>query len=210
MSKFCDRLFSKEFFKKDVTVSIVIALIFSIILNLVGFDTKCERIRNNVLRLHILANSNSEEDQKMKLEIRDCLLLASNGILDGAKNKEDAILAANEKLSTFEDIAQKVVKSYGKDYPIKIEISKTYFDTREYEDFTLPAGQYEALRILIGKAEGKNWWCIMFPSLCIPAAKSKNSLEEVTDKSASNITKNYKKYKVKFKIVEVYEKFKNR
>ncbi len=210
MSKFFDRLFSKEFFKKDVTVSIVIALIFSIILNLVGFDTKCERIRNNVLRIHILANSDSDQDQKMKLEIKDCILLASNGILNEAMSKEEAILAASKKLSTFEDIAQKVVKSYGKDYPVKVEIEKTYFDTREYEDFTLPAGQYDALRVLIGKAEGKNWWCIMFPTLCIPAAKSKSSIEAVTNKSTAKITENYKNYKVKFKIVEIYERLKRR
>ncbi len=210
MPNFFYKLCSKEFFKKDITLSICIALIFSIILSLIGFDAKCQSVRENVFRLHILANSDSTEDQKIKLEIRDCILAAGNGVFGDAENKDDVILLAKSEVTKFKEIAEKVIKSYGKDYPVTVEIKKTYFDTRVYEDFTLPAGEYDALRLLIGKGEGKNWWCIMFPAMCIPAAKGKKSMAEVAGEGAEQIVKNGQKYKMEFKIVEIFERLKQR
>ena len=210
MSSFLQRLFSKEFFKKDITMSICIALILAFILNLVGFDTKCERLRKDILRLHILANSDSEQDQRMKLEIRDCIVAAGGGIFEGAENKDEAMLKAKEQMDKFKTVAENVVKSYGKDYNITVCLEKTYFDTREYEEFTLPAGEYDALKVLVGEAKGKNWWCIMFPSMCIPAAKASKSIAEVTGNGAAEITENPQKYKMEFKIVEIFERLKIR
>lgn len=203
------RIFSKEFFKKDFYVAMIAALIFSMVFSLAGFDTKCENLRTNVLRLHIIANSDSAEDQEIKFKIRDELLKTSNGLFESAGNKEQAIKTVKENTEIFKNAAQKVLLQEGKNQPVSISIGKAYFDTREYEDFTLPAGEYDAVKVLIGKAEGKNWWCVMFPSMCIPAAEKEHKLTEAVDKESAEIAEEAPKYKVRFKIVEWYESFKH-
>ena len=114
-----------------------------------------------------------------------------------------------ENTALFENAAQKVLKESGKTAPVNISIGKAYFDTRKYENFTLPAGEYDAVKVLIGKAEGKNWWCVMFPSMCIPAAEKEHKLTEAVDKETAKIAEQAPKYQVRFKIVEWYEDFKN-
>ena len=203
------RMFSKEFFKRDIYIALLAALLFSMIFSLAGFEEKCKQLRTNVLRLHIIANSDSAEDQQIKLKIRDELLKTSNGLFESAGNKNEAIKMVKENTELFETAAQKVLKASGKTEPVSISIGKAYFDTREYENFTLPAGEYDAVRVLIGKAEGKNWWCVMFPSMCIPAAEKKHSLTEAVDEESAEIAEKAPEYKVRFKIVEWYEDFKN-
>lgn len=210
MGNFVNKIFKREFFKKDISLAVCFALMLTVFLNLAGFDTGCESLRNNVLRLHILANSDSEEDQKLKLEVRDAILLESNGVLNGAESKIDAINLTSVNLEKFKEVSENVVKKYGKDYPVNVKIEKTYFNTREYENFTLPAGEYDALRVLIGKGEGKNWWCIMFPAMCVPAAGTSTNLKDVTGSSAEKIAMGKSKYKIKFKTVEVYENLKRK
>lgn len=210
MFKNLSKIFDREFFKKDIALSICCALIFSLFFSLAGFDMGCEDLRKNILRLHILANSDSKEDQGMKLEIRDCLLSASNGIFDNIESKEDAKVVANQNLDKFKKIAENVVKSHGKDYNVDIKIEKAYFDTRRYENFTLPAGEYDALRVLVGEAKGKNWWCIMFPAMCIPAASDNKTLDQVTNKDTKPFTTKGNRYVIKFKAVEIYQKLRNK
>lgn len=210
MSKFITNFFSKEFFKKDIAVAMVFAFIFTVFLSLAGFDTKCEGLRQNILRLHILANSDSDEDQALKLKVRDEILKVSENIFDGAIDKEDAISCAEKNIETFEKVAESVIKKEGKDYPVKISVAKATFDTRQYDGFTLPAGEYDAVRVLIGKAEGKNWWCVMFPAMCIPAAGEKHSLAEAVPSDSAEIAENAVKYEIKFKSVEIYESIKRK
>ena len=210
MSKYFYKLMSKEFFKRDIAVSLLLALIFSVFLSLAGFDVKCEQLRQNILRLHIVANSDSDEDQALKLKVRDEILKQSAGIYDGAQSKEEIALISNNNLKNFENVAKKVIAQNGKDYSVKVFLGKAYFGTREYETFTLPAGEYEALRVLIGEAKGKNWWCVMFPAMCIPAAGEEHSLNEAVDKSAAQIAENPKKYKLKFKTVEIFNSIKEK
>ena len=142
-------------------------------------------ISDSVFRLHVIANSNSKEDQNLKLEIRDNLLKYMNSLLLNTSSKEDAINIAENNIEEFYKIAENTISKYGYNYPINISVEKSNFPTKIYGDVTLPAGTYDALKVKIGSASGKNWWCVMFPPLCfvdissgIVSEDSKKMLEE--------------------------------
>lgn len=137
---------------------------------LAGFGRQCGQVRREVLRLHILANSDSAADQAVKLRVRDAVLEAFGGFFSAAGTLEEAEKAAMENLPAIEETARRVLAEEGCSYPVKAELTRMYFDTREYGETTLPAGEYQALRLSIGEAGGKNWWCVMFPPICVPAA----------------------------------------
>lgn len=179
------------------------------ILSCVGFASKCESINNKILRLHILANSNSEEDQLLKLRIRDSILNFSKDMLKSTKNKEEAEQILHQNIGQLKLIAEGEVKNSGYGYPINIDLKKSYFPTKQYGEMTLPAGNYDALRILIGNANGKNWWCVMFPALCLGAAAAGAKIEDVLDTQETAIVKNVSKYQVKFKLVECFYEARN-
>lgn len=137
---------------------------------LAGFGQQCAQVRQEVLRLHILANSDSPEDQALKLRVRDAVLLETGDLFSAAGTLEDARLLAEENLPAIEETARRVLAENGCRLPVRAELTRMYFNTRQYDRSTLPAGEYDALRLTIGEAQGKNWWCVMFPPLCIPAA----------------------------------------
>ena len=142
--------------RKTLTLSLGMALVFSVFLSMSGFDAKCQEIEREVLRLHIIANSDSEEDQALKLKVRDEILQLEAQLFQNAKTKEEAIETVNEHIEEIEAQAKKVIRENGFDYSVNAAITNSYFPTREYENFTLPAGKYDALRITIGEAFGKN------------------------------------------------------
>ena len=204
------RIFSKEFFKRDFYICLLAGIIFSMIFSLAGFEAKCIDLKENVLRLHVIANSDSAEDQAIKLKIRDEILKKSDGLFETVGNKQDAIKKVNESKELLTKIAQEVLIKEGKTQPVSISVGTAYFDTRVYDNFTLPAGEYEAVRVLIGKAEGKNWWCVMFPSMCIPAAEKEHKLTEAVSEKSAEIAENAPRYEMRFKIIEWYEAVKNK
>ena len=204
------RFFSKDFLKRDLITAILAAMLFSMIFSLAGFEAKCNDLKQNILRLHIIANSDSAEDQALKLKIRDELLKKSNGLFETAGNKEQAIELVNENTDFLKEVAHEVLLKEGKNQPVSISVGKAYFDTRVYDNFTLPAGEYEAVRVLIGKAEGKNWWCVMFPSMCVPAAEKEHKLTEAVNEKSAEIAENAPRYEMRFKIIEWYETVKNK
>ena len=166
-----------------------------------------------VFRLHIIANSDSEEDQALKLKVRDSLLDYMNSICSNCSTKQEAINIALEHQEDFESIAKETISKNGYDYTVKININNFYFPTKNYGDISLPAGYYDALRVEIGKAEGQNWWCVMFPSLCfinlnngIVDDEAKENLEEnLQDESYSIISNNTDtEIKFKFKLIEFF------
>lgn len=203
------KIFKKEHFKKDMALAACAALIFSLFITLAGFDEKCNDLRDGVLRLHILANSDSKEDQALKLKVRDSILNVSNGLFENQNTKAEAIEVTQNNIDAFKQAAIKTVRENGYDYSVEISVGKAYFDTRVYDDFTLPAGEYDAVKVLLGKAKGKNWWCVMFPSICITSAQKQDLNKSVNTKSAE-IAKNPKKYEVRFKVVEWYYSLKNK
>ena len=157
-------------------------------------------ISGKLTRLHVVANSDSEEDQTLKLKVRDAVLKASEGYEE-----------VNDKLlGIMEEAAQKCVQSEGYDYEVDIELGEMWFDTREYDGFSLAAGMYDAVKVKIGKGEGKNWWCVIFPPLC--AAVSEKELKSTAQKSGlsekdvSFISKNGTVYAFGFKVAELWGK----
>lgn len=194
---------------KKTEFAVLVGLIVSIILSsFTAFAGSCENVRGEVLRLHILANSDSEEDQNLKLSVRDRILEHSGELFDGALTLNAAVEMAEINLPQIEEIAKAEIQRQGYDYNVRAYICEMYFETRKYEDVTMPAGKYKALRLEIGKAEGKNWWCVIFPTLCIPAAQGDAEIGDVlSDKEIDTITS--PKYEAKFAIVEFFERLKS-
>lgn len=182
-----------------------IGLIMSILITncsaVVRDGRKLDGLRNSVLRLHILAESDSNHDQNLKLKVRDALL--ESDIFKSADSLESAERIAQEKLDEIVDIAENTLNENGCNLPVTAEIADVEFDERVYGDITMPAGEYRALRVKIGSAQGKNWWCVMYPPLCIPAAcdvEEDKSAEEVFSESELDIMYHPKKYEVRFAI----------
>ena len=123
-------------------------------------------IANNVFRLHVIANSDSTEDQDLKYKVRDNLLSYMNEICKDCKTKQEAISLVEENKENFKQIALDTIKNEGYSYDVNIKIGNFEFPTKNYGDISLPAGFYDALRVEIGEAKGQNWWCVMFPPLC--------------------------------------------
>ncbi len=190
---------------KILNISIAFALIFAILLSFATFEAHCDDLRQNVFRLHIIANSDDRADQELKLKIRDALLLESEELFSEAESLEEAISLTRENIGEIKEIAERVIAENGYSYPVSVSVGKAYFDTRVYDDFVLPAGNYDALKIEIGRAEGKNWWCVLFPSICIGSA---GKLSDSVSKSTESVAQNGQKYIFKFKVIEWYEKIK--
>ena len=193
--------------RKNIELSILFGLIFSVLLSFTRFDAACEEVRENVVRLHIIANSDSKADQELKLKIRDEILKLNGNIFENTDNYDDALSVTEKNLNLFEETANKVILENGFNYTAKASIGDTYFETREYDTFTLPAGTYKSLNIKLGKAEGKNWWCVVFPAVCIPTATDKD-LSKSVNAEGVKITSNPQKYVMKFKAVEIFEDIK--
>lgn len=199
-------MFTKVF--KPWEKALAFGLIATIALSCISFSADCENIREDVLRLHILANSDSSEDQKLKIAVRDEILKISGNIFDDCKSVKDAQNAAKSKMPQIIKTAQNTVKSCGYDYTVTATLAKSYFDTRHYGDYTLPAGVYNAVRVIIGNGNGHNWWCVMYPSLCLPTAC--DNYDTALDETERDIVENYPKYEIKFKSVEIFEWIKSR
>ena len=171
-----------------------------------------QAVYDTVVRLHVLANSDSEEDQILKLAVRDTVLEAAAPYLEGCTTQEEAIEALTLRLTDLEAAATETVVAAGYDYPVTVLLGEEDYPTRTYESCAFPAGTYVSLRVLIGEAEGQNWWCCLFPPLCLSAATAKSDNEDafiqvgLTKDQYGIITETEKtKYKVRFKILEVIE-----
>ena len=190
-----------------IVSSLLIAFIFSSYMSLSSFMASGENIRNNVLRLHIKANSDSDEDQSLKLKVRDEILKESPEIFSGVKNLKDAVKNCENAKKKIQKTAEKVIRENGYDYSVKTEIGRSFFPVKTYEnEVTLPAGDYTALKITIGEGKGHNWWCVMFPPLCLPAAEGEKTLSDVLDENEESLVKINPKYEFRFKIAELFEK----
>lgn len=190
--------------KISVTVGIVVAILFSIC----SFAKTSEEIRSDVLRLHVIANSDTSVDQNLKLRLRDYILQEGKDIFNGSVNVENAVEKIEPALPELEKSAKAFVNQAGFDYDVKISLSNEYFTTRTYETVTLPAGKYLALRVVIGSGEGHNWWCVMFPPMCVPAADKKDEIENVFSVKEIKLVESKPKYEPRFKVVEIYEQLK--
>ena len=195
-------------FSKKIKISICVSMIVAIIFSICSFAKTSQEIRSDVLRLHVIANSDSSVDQNLKIRLRDFLLEEGRRIFDGSVNVENAVEKIEPQIPALEKSAKEFIQASGFDYDVKISLSREYFTTRTYETVTLPAGRYLALRVVIGAGEGHNWWCVMFPPMCVPAADKKDEIENVFTEDEIKLVESSPKYEIRFKVVEICEEIK--
>ena len=199
---------------------IILFLLFFYILISAFFyvDAVSSDISDSVFRLHVIANSDSKEDQELKYKVRDKVLEYMNLISKNCTSKEDVINLAKTHQEEFKNIAQNVIKENGYNYNVNIYIGKYDFPTKSYGDISFPAGNYDCLRIEIGESQGQNWWCVMFPPLCfvdvtsgiVPEDSKSLMQNNLTDEEYSIISDNHSPdIQIKFGLIEMFNNFKN-
>lgn len=207
---------------KKTELSILLAFVFVLILgNMNTFSAQCSTIRENTLRLHIRAHSDNEDDQALKLKVRDTVTVECADLFREIEDQQEAKEVTQDHIKEIEQVAKKAVETNGYQYHVKAKLTNMYFETRVYEGFTLPAGYYDAITIDIGDGLGKNWWCVLFPPLCVAPTLEKpqpteqeiqNEQDKLLDKSLEEeqkeIVKGQDKYEVKFALVELWESWK--
>ena len=157
---------------KRIELAVLIGVILSVVVSSFSvFARESEQLRDEVLRLHIMPNSDSYADQQLKLAVRDAVLREQPELFVEAITREDALVQARERIIEIEQLALIEVSHRGYDYSVTADVVNMYFPTRNYEGFILPAGRYWAVSITIGSGGGQNWWCVIFPPMCIPAAQ---------------------------------------
>ena len=164
-----------------------------------------DALADKVVRLHVLANSDSPEDQALKLQVRDAVLERAAEVLKQSANREEAEALLRKELPDLERLAEQEILSNGYAYAVTAELTSTEFPTREYEGFSLPAGEYLALRILIGEAAGQNWWCVVFPPLCTAASAETAAMAAGFSEEEVKLITEEDGYALKFKVVELWE-----
>ncbi len=191
--------------KKILTVLITLTLLITTLAVLPVHGES--EIYSNVLRLHVIANSDSEDDQNLKLLVRDAVLAEAQILLCNVYDRAKAEETVMQNIEILRSVAEKTVYENGYDYPVAIELGKEEYPTKNYESCSFPAGEYTSLRILIGEAAGQNWWCVLFPPLCLSAATDTDAFASVgiTDNQYQIITDSEStKYKIRFKILESF------
>lgn len=193
---------------KGLTVFTTLVLVVCALCSFMPLADEAE-IYDNTVRLHVIANSDSEHDQSVKLCVRDAVLDTITDITSGCTNADEAEKAIAENISLICDIAKNTLESLGEQSNVSVTLSEEYYPTRDYEGFSLPAGTYSSLRIMIGEAAGQNWWCVLYPELCTNTAKTGETLVQTGfSKEQIDILTggDEPKYRLKFKILEIFEK----
>lgn len=198
---------------KTVTLLTALTLVIFLFLGLMPVHGEAG-LYDNVLRLHVLANSDSEADQALKLEVRDAILEHCSPRLAACKSRDEAEEVVLAMQNEIEAIAEKTVFEAGCDYGVSVTLGKEEYPERSYDSLCFPSGEYLSLRVCIGEAEGKNWWCVLFPPLCLETAsiKTRKEVEEAfvaagfTPEQYKIITESDKvTYRVRFKLLEILE-----
>ena len=206
-------LFEKRLkpFLRKWEIFILIALAVMLLLGL-WLEREQTEVSDSVLRLHVLANSDRAEDQALKLKVRDAVLREAKAILPENASIGQAEEVLGENLERLATAGAAVVAKEGYDYPVSAGLENTWFPTKEYENFALPAGEYRALRIVIGEGDGQNWWCVVFPPLCLASVAEtaeETALEAgMTEQQVALLTGESEGYVVKFKALELWDKIK--
>ena len=170
------------------------------------FAKGCDELYNGVLRLHILANSDSSEDQALKLKVRDRVLKEAQRLClgEGCETVAQMKEQAQKLLPQLQKAAQDELRKNGSEQTVTACVTEMYFDTREYETFTMPAGNYQAVRFTVGEGKGHNWWCVLFPQMCLPAAFEKpKEQEEMFSKAQLRVLQAKPKYEPRFALLEL-------
>ena len=197
---------------RTVEIALMVGLAIFLGSGVLALRTQDE-LADKVVRLHVLANSDSEEDQALKLKVRDVVLERATAILEQSADRREAESRLRGELLELERIAAEEIAAEGYNYPVTVELENTDFPTKEYDGFTLPAGEYLALRVIIGEGQGQNWWCVVFPPLCTaaPADVPASALAAgFSEEEVNLITEENQGYVLKFKAVEWWETLKEK
>ena len=189
---------------KNLEIAAALALLLTILLGSFSeFRQDLTQVQHSVLRLHILANSDMPEDQALKLSVRDALLDASGELFAGCETLEDCKARVLARTGDIRTIAEETLRAQGCGDSVQVELVRMAFEAREYDTLTMPAGCYDALRILIGDAKGHNWWCVMYPPLCLPAAE--DPAETYFDPETALLLEEPEQFEVRFRCVEILD-----
>ena len=211
------KIFKNTNFYKILIIFLLLFLFISLC-SISYVEAVSRDIQESVFRLHVIANSDSIEDQNLKYKVRDNIIQYMNSISVNASNKSEAIFIAEKHKDDFYNIAKSTIENNGYSYDVKISIGNFSFPTKKYGDILLPTGHYDAIRIEIGNASGQNWWCVMFPPLCfvdvssgIVPEDSKETIKNSLNNDEEYILLNEEKtadIKIKFKLLEFFQNVK--
>lgn len=198
---------------KNLLIIILLLFIYCIICAFSYVNAVSTDIQNSVFRLHVIANSDSDEDQNLKYIVRDKVLEYISSISNSSMTKDEVIALASENLNEIQKIAENTIHENGYNYSVKLNIGNFSFPTKKYGDITFPAGFYDALKIEIGEAKGHNWWCVMFPPLCfvdvtsgvVPEESKQTIRDNLSEEEYKLLSENSGNMNFKFKIVEMFQ-----
>ena len=190
--------------RKEKLLALGLGLVLALILGqFTSFSSACAAVRADTLRLHILANSDTDADQSLKLAVRDAILREAGDLFSAGTTKAQAVAAARGALPALQRIAETTLRAHGCGDTVTVRLENLYFSTRAYDGFTLPAGRYDAVRVEIGAHEGKNWFCVLYPPLCLPAASGGGAAYTPEEEKAVRCP-----YQIRFAAVEWLESLK--
>lgn len=189
-------------------LALIIALLLTLLCGAAAAGAQND-LAEKLVRLHVVAHSDSEEDQALKLEVRDKILSDVTELLGDITDRDKAAALIQANIDKIIASSSAVVKARGYEYNVTASIAVEEFPTRDYDSFSLPAGEYTSLRVVIGEGQGHNWWCVIFPPLCMSAATDLSKTKKLlTDEQIKLISSDEPEYVFKFKSIELFETFK--
>ena len=200
--------------KKTFFRALVCGFLLTAAAGMFPFAASCAELPDHVVRLHVIANSDDPADQAVKEKVRDAVLLEAARWYGDAATMEEASSILCVHLEALQAAAEQALRENGVKDKAVVRVTDQYFSTRDYESFTLPAGVYRTLLVTIGEGKGKNWWCMVFPALCLPAAEEKTETARPDDvlsalpESQREVVEHPQRYRIKFKAVEWFEELK--
>ncbi len=197
-----------------MTVPALVLLGTMIYLLCVG-EQDAEMVRDRVVRFHVVAESDNTRDQQLKLQVRDGVFALVQQLFAGCENRQEALEIAQENRTLLEERAAEILKNNGSDLPVSVQIGERYFPTKAYGSLSFPAGRYQAVSIQLGKAQGQNFWCVLYPALCIAPAVAEDTAREelaavIGERSTEFLKKSSEKQKIKFALVEWFEQIRQK
>ena len=195
-------------FRLKIWEVVLLVVVIGVLITSVAAQNTQAALSEKVVRLHVLANSDTEEDQNLKLMVRDAILEHTEQLLKSTESRKEAEALLRGQLLELEQVASETIRIAGFEYPVSVELTETAFPTKEYDGFSLPAGEYLSLRVLIGNALGQNWWCVVFPPLCTAVAgEVPNIAREAgfSEEEVALITDETPEYILKFKLLELFQ-----
>ncbi|MGI5986025.1 MAG: stage II sporulation protein R [Clostridiales bacterium] len=189
-----------------------ISLLFALCATLfTGLFARAEQqqLAGQLVRLHVIANSDSESDQHAKLSVRDSVLQELTPMLEGISDINEAEIVISEEIPKLCQSARQSLKRFGKYYPVSAKLCLENYPTRNYDGFALPAGDYISLQIILGEGKGRNWWCVVFPPLCMTSVEDEDAFYGMSQESAKLIQTVDSEYRLKFRIIELYDQIRN-